>query len=97
MSQRNKYNKEYWLGSLVGLVFGLFALWLWDKIIAWAFNGGINISTVFNLNSGFMALCLLALVGIAYCLWLVCRSVLWIIKRINHRTYHQSSGNRGLR
>ena len=77
--QRIKDNKEYLIGSVIGLLVVALSLWLWDKIIAWAFNEGISITTVFNLNSGFILLCLMALVGIACCLWLVVRFVFWFI------------------
>jgi hypothetical protein len=67
------------IGIVIGLIVVALSLWLWDKIIAWAFNGGINISTVFNLNSGFIVLCLMALIGIATLLYLVVRLILWRI------------------
>ena len=80
--QRIKDNRGYLIGSVFGLVVVAFSLWSWDKIIAWAFNGGINITTVFDLNSGFILLCLMALVGIACCLWLVVKFVFWIVEYI---------------
>jgi fructose-specific phosphotransferase system IIC component len=92
--QRIKDNKEYLLGVVLGVMIVASSLWLWDKLIASSFNGGINISTVFDLNNGFIVLALLALVGIACCLWFVVKFVFWIIEWvINHRTYHQSSDN----
>ena len=75
--QRIKDNRGYLFGTVFGVILLALSMWLWDKIIAWAFNEGIGITTVFNLNSGFIVLCLLALVGIATLLYLLVRLIMW--------------------
>jgi hypothetical protein len=95
--KKTKYNKEYWLGALAGLAVVCLSLWILDKIIAWSFNGGINIGLLFNLNGGFIALSLLALVGIAALLYQFVKFVLWIVEQvINHQTYRHCSDSKVL-
>jgi ABC-type Mn2+/Zn2+ transport system permease subunit len=79
IQQKVKDNWQEILGVIIGSIVVGLSLWLWDKLIAASFNLGDNHFT--DLKNWFVVMALLALVGIACCLWFVVKFILWIIEK----------------